>query len=191
MFRAALLSIIALACAVPAQAVNVTAIRVTNTQGLPLQIAELQAFQGLINVAPRAVATASSALFGFTGPDKVNDGLTDGQPYGGGVYISDTSDPAPYLLLTFSRTYNITRLQVFGREDCCQNRDVFDFEFIYHGVSTPMGTIDVSGQGLANTNAMQFAAAAVPEPAQWALLIGGFALTGGAMRRRRSAVTYA
>ncbi len=31
----------------------------------------------------------------------------------------------------------------------------------------------------------------VPEPAQWALLLGGFGLIGGAMRRRRSNVVYA
>lgn len=36
-------------------------------------------------------------------------------------------------------------------------------------------------------------AAAVPEPATWTMMIGGFGLVGGAMRRRRatSAVTYA
>ena len=31
----------------------------------------------------------------------------------------------------------------------------------------------------------------VPEPATWAMLIGGFALTGGAMRRRRAARAFA
>jgi hypothetical protein len=33
-----------------------------------------------------------------------------------------------------------------------------------------------------------FTLAAVPEPASWALLIGGFGLTGAAMRRRRALV---
>ncbi len=32
---------------------------------------------------------------------------------------------------------------------------------------------------------------AVPEPAQWALMLGGFGLMGGAMRRRRSNIVYA
>ncbi len=33
--------------------------------------------------------------------------------------------------------------------------------------------------------------AAVPEPASWALMIGGFALAGAAMRRRRATVSFA
>jgi hypothetical protein len=31
-------------------------------------------------------------------------------------------------------------------------------------------------------------AAAVPEPASWALMIGGFGMAGGMLRRRRTAV---
>jgi hypothetical protein len=34
-------------------------------------------------------------------------------------------------------------------------------------------------------------AGAVPEPASWAMMIGGFALAGSAMRRRRQAVSFA
>ena len=34
-------------------------------------------------------------------------------------------------------------------------------------------------------------AAAVPEPANWAMMIGGFALVGGMMRRQRATVRYA
>ncbi len=33
---------------------------------------------------------------------------------------------------------------------------------------------------------------AVPEPASWAMMVGGFSLIGGALRsRRRAAVTFA
>ncbi len=35
------------------------------------------------------------------------------------------------------------------------------------------------------------AATAVPEPASWAMMIAGFGLVGGAMRRRTTAVSYA
>jgi len=34
-------------------------------------------------------------------------------------------------------------------------------------------------------------AGAVPEPATWAMMIGGFALAGGALRRRKTAVSFA
>jgi hypothetical protein len=38
---------------------------------------------------------------------------------------------------------------------------------------------------------LQSAVTAVPEPAAWALMIGGFAAVGAASRRRRTAVTFA
>jgi hypothetical protein len=36
-----------------------------------------------------------------------------------------------------------------------------------------------------------FSTGAVPEPASWAMMIGGLALVGGAMRRRKAAVRFA
>jgi len=54
-----------------------------------------------------------------------------------------------------------------------------------------LNTIEVKGSTVATTVAgtytgtMTFAAGVVPEPASWALMIGGLALVGGAMRRRR------
>lgn len=49
------------------------------------------------------------------------------------------------------------------------------------------------GNAYLNIHSMQFGGgeirgtlAAVPEPAEWALMIGGFGMTGGALRRRRS-----
>lgn len=38
---------------------------------------------------------------------------------------------------------------------------------------------------------VQFAGAAVPEPASWALMIGGFGLAGAALRRRSAKVAFA
>ncbi|MEG3123285.1 esterase-like activity of phytase family protein [Sphingomonas sp. GB1N7] len=44
----------------------------------------------------------------------------------------------------------------------------------------------------AEASALGFATTAVPEPASWAMMIGGFGLVGGAMRRRqRTTVRYA
>ena len=174
--------------AVPANAVMVTSIRVTSAVNNYLQIAELQAFQGLINVAPHGTATATSQLLSFTGAEKVNDGNYDGQPYGGGMYIS--ADTTSSLTLSFTRAYNISRVQIFGREDCCQDRDVYNIDFINDTVVTPAGTFDSSGQGPANTQFANFALA-VPEPTAWAMMIGGFAIVGSAARRRKRALITA
>jgi hypothetical protein len=35
------------------------------------------------------------------------------------------------------------------------------------------------------------APAAVPEPASWAMMLGGFGLVGGALRRRRTTLAHA
>ncbi len=68
-------------------------------------------------------------------------------------------------------------------------------------------TVDVAGSGITslsinNGNSTQWqigirslsftpVAGAVPEPATWAMMIGGMALVGAAMRRRRTAVRFA
>lgn len=60
------------------------------------------------------------------------------------------------------------------------------------------GTIDVAFESQANTAitagaAITGAISPVPEPATWAMMIGGFGMVGGAMRRRKAQVrvTYA
>jgi hypothetical protein len=40
------------------------------------------------------------------------------------------------------------------------------------------------------TTAEMFSAGAVPEPASWAMMIGGFALVGASLRKRRVAVSF-
>jgi hypothetical protein len=67
------------------------------------------------------------------------------------------------------------------------------------------GLVNVAGAGIAklvinnNTGGTsdwiygvgQLSYGAVPEPATWAMMIGGFALVGASMRRRRTAVSFA
>jgi hypothetical protein len=48
--------------------------------------------------------------------------------------------------------------------------------------------IDANGFYGGDTTALTFSVGVVPEPAQWALMIGGFGVVGGAMRRRRTLV---
>jgi PEP-CTERM motif len=51
------------------------------------------------------------------------------------------------------------------------------------------------GTGFANANAevraFEFASNGVPEPASWAMMIAGFGLVGGAMRKRKMTIAYA
>ena len=56
------------------------------------------------------------------------------------------------------------------------------------------GVFDSNGNGWdksSDINVRVFGTAAVPEPATWGLMIAGFGLVGGAMRRRRTGVAFA
>ena len=63
----------------------------------------------------------------------------------------------------------------------------------YFAVATGFSNTDFGAYTLSITGpgAVTFGAGSVPEPASWALMIGGFGLTGGMMRRRVSKVSFA
>jgi len=92
--------------------------------------------------------------------------------FGGGILVSDTGGGFDYLF------------------------DASDLDQYYTGPeSAPtfrLGTYTLDGLTTRGSFTLTIAqAAAVPEPASWALMIGGFALAGAAMRRRQGArVTY-
>lgn len=59
--------------------------------------------------------------------------------------------------------------------------------------STNIGSVILQGYNSGNSYDVHWdnLQAAVPEPASWALMLGGFGLVGGAMRRRKAAVRFA
>lgn len=66
------------------------------------------------------------------------------------------------------------------------------FRFVAAGSTGSLTFTGVPADGSDTNTAIDFVTiAAVPEPATWALMIGGFGLVGGAMRRRTKAMTFA
>ncbi len=173
----------ALSLAAPAQALVVTSITITSAIPDWLQVAEVQAWTpGMgANVAlATAGATATSSgvfLNGPAVPGYAIDGNTSGDyPF---IYHSANNDGSDYLTVTFAAPTDIELLTVFGRTDCCSNRDYFQFQ-AFDGTSlVASGTLDAVNA----TNSASFNLA-VPEPSTWAMMIAGFGMVGGAMRRR-------
>ena len=93
--------------------------------------------------------------------------------------------------MTLGQARDITQLTVFGRNDCCSDRDIYGYQLFNGTTVVASGTLDPGGAN--NSATATFAAAnAVPEPATWAMMIGGFGLIGAAARRRtRANVTFA
>ena len=85
--------------------------------------------------------------------------------------VDDDGGTGVNSLISFSLVAGTTYLAV------ATGYDVDDFGEYALTLDGP-GTITVDG-------------AVVPEPATWAMMIGGMALAGGALRRRRVSVTYA
>ena len=172
----------------PANAVSIvgaTSIQITNTTDY-LQVAEVVA-RNLANVnvsAASAGATASANDVydpNMSTADKAIDGNT------GGNYSTDTiyhgqAAGSSTLTITLAGPSSLSSLTIFGRTDCCQQRDLYNVSIFGTG-----GSLLFSGQfdSRYTPGTLTFdAAAPVPEPATWSLLIAGFAMVGFAVRRR-------
>ncbi len=181
----------AMLATVPATAVTVigaTKIEITNAFPDYLQVAELQAFSfGATNVALTSnggTATGSSTYAGFSSPDKAIDGNTGGNYYSDTIFTSAGAGSGEFLDVTFAAT-NLSSISIFGRTDCCNDRDLYNVTiFNAAGATLFSGQVDARGQ----TGTVTFDPAIVPEPASWAMMVLGFGLVGFAARRRSVAV---
>ena len=183
-------TVAAMFAAAPASAISVvgaTKVTITNAANTWLQVAEVQAFNfASTNVA---LATNGGAATGGTGtwdaastPGKAIDGNT-----GGGFYTDTIFHPGTeaggFLDVTFAAPTTLQSLKIWGRTDCCTERDIYNVTIFGGNTVLYSGTINAVGQP--GTVAFD-APAAVPEPQSWALMIVGFGLVGASLRRRKS-----
>ena len=95
-----------------------------------------------------------------------------------------------FLQIDFAAPTTLSSLSIYGRNGCCQDRDLFNVT-IYNanGDTLFSGQLD---DRFANGGAASVtfdAPATVPEAATWALMIAGFGMVGFAARRRKVALT--
>lgn len=115
-------------------------------------------------------------------PDKAIDNDTNGNYYGSSrIFHSAGTGSGEYLLVTLAGAYNVTKLGIFGRTDCCDSRDHYNFELLNGETTVGRGTLNT--EIASHFDSVSF----VPEPAVWGLMVGGFGLLGAVSRRRRTA----
>ena len=155
---------------------GVSYIEITNEINTWLQVAEVVALDTEGNdvaLAATATATAPDQWSWKSGPEKAIDGITAGS-YGAGQIFHEgspyTNDP---LTITFNSIQTLSTIQIFGRTDCCTNRDVYRVTYF-------------DDQGSAITSAVMNAGDVtnvIPEPSTIAIFALG--ILGLASRRAR------
>lgn len=201
MAGAALAVSLAAGQAVAATVVGATSITITSALPNYLQVAELQAFDfGGVNVALAANGGVATALSQYdahmapeNGPGEVNDGAFPANydytynPVVPGVYHSAGAGGDEYLTVTFAAPATLASIAIYGRGDCCQERDIYNVTI--RGANNEVlfsGQLDARTSGSASIGFDQpQTGGAVPEPATWAMMVIGFGGAGALLRRRQ------
>ena len=171
----------------------VTSIRITNALPSWLQVSEVIATQtgtgtDVALASQGATASASSVYSAQSSADNAIDGV--GPANYPNIYHSAGNDGSDYLLITLAGGFDLSSLTILGRTDCCDDRDLYNYQ-LFNG-TTLVGSGMLDARNTAHSGSVEFApGGAVPEPASWALMLGGFGMVGGAMRsRRKVAVSF-
>ena len=189
----------------PAHAVTVSGavlVEITSASGNFIQIGEviaIQAFTG-INVA-LAVNGGSASSPGYTGaaaPSFAIDGVYPAS-YPSIFHSNSTGDGTVNRLdITLGAPADLASLTIYGRQDCCQIRDIFNINIynslqyllysgIFDGSNVPGGDIEGVGANIFNgSTTVQFDV--VPLPAALPLFAAGLGAMGyiGWWKRRKA-----
>lgn len=198
----------------PAQAVvyGVKSIVISNPLDSWLQIAEFELLNtALVNVALSsngATVTNTGGIWSgtpgafdpsgpYSGPLNAIDGIRDGQ-FGLGHIFHPATESGTSLTVTLASVQTIYGLSIFGRTDSSQNRNYFNFKLYDENgaLILDVGNLDATNPAKNYSETVTFLSdygtpPAVPEPATWAMMIGGMGLVGAALRRRKVAVRFA
>ena len=180
-----------------ATVIGAHSVTITNALATYLQVSEVEAFDfSAVDVALAtngATATAPDQYSGSdpngdSGPNNAINGI--GPAAYGAIYHSVDGNGS--LTVTFNGAFNLSSLSVFGRTDCCSERDAYNVTIKgVQGQTLYTGMLDARNSGHVGTVTFDAPTGAVPEPAAWSLMLVGFGSLGAILRRRRAAATFA
>jgi len=127
------------------------------------------------------------ASFGSTGPFDDTFEFTIPQDGWGSGSISTSFSGADKLVITDLIINGVSYALIDGPNG--QSVSLGGIPIVNGVLNTIQVIGTVTGSGL-YTGTATFTAAAIPEPASWALMIGGFAVMGAAFRRRPAKVSF-
>jgi hypothetical protein len=161
-------------------------ITITDAIGTYLQVAEVVATQAVTgtdvsSALTGATASAPDQYAANSGPANAIDGDTGGNYYTDGIYHS-AGYPGS-LTVTLAANADLSSLTLYGRTDCCGERDNYDV-VIDNAAGQQIYSGNLDATGASNTATVTFGASA-PEPASWALMLIGVGGVGVVIRRSR------
>lgn len=173
--------------------------RINPKLALTLGAAALATLSGSAEAATYLTVTDGTAVFGnteVTTPTFTD--MFDLGAFGTGMHlISGTISSSYQTGHMAAQNIDFTTVSLNGQEFTIGQTGQFEFRYVADVRSTTPNMLTVSGTSgdtASYSGTLNVApAAAVPEPASWAMLIGGVGITGGTMRRRRQSarVTFA
>ena len=181
----------AVAMALPASATvtGASSITITNAFGTYLQVGEVVATQAItgLDVAATVNGGSASALNNYPGsggPGAAIDSDLGTNYYGpNGIYHS-AGGASDFLTVNFANPSDLASLTIYGRTDCCQDRDLFNYS-IFDAAGGLLAQGQLDGRTSPDGSATGLFPGGVPEPSTWALMLVGFGGLGVALRGRR------